>query len=265
MAVLSLSTNCCRVCNAEKPISEFYTSKNRYGVRYANNTCKVCQSRLNAESVRRPERIEAAREWRRQHKAKLRRARGVPTLDEKRARKQERLALATEPGKAREAWRYWINEKAPAEWLDAYYAASGKPWTDHRLSTAEQFKMQYRLDPEFNLKQRLRAAMKRKRQGIRIGELLRWAVERNGSSPTAEQFVGYTAKDLRRHIERQFTKGMTWDKFCAGEIHIDHIVPLSSYDISNPDELKAAWALPNLRPLWASQNIRKSASRTHLL
>lgn len=139
------------------------------------------------------------------------------------------------------------------------------PWRDPSLSDAEAFRLQYRLDPEFNLKQRMRAALKRKRQGIRLAELFRDAIYRQGTSPRAEAFAGYSTADLKRHLERQFTKGMTWQAFCEGRIHIDHIVPLSSFDLSNPDELKAAWALTNLRPLWGKDNLCKAASRVHLI
>jgi hypothetical protein len=79
------------------------------------------------------------------------------------------------------------------------------------------------------------------------------------------ELLGYTQDELHAHIERQFTKGMSWENI--GEWHIDHIVPLSSFTITGPDdpELRRAWALTNLRPLWASQNIRKFTKRTHLL
>ncbi len=140
-----------------------------------------------------------------------------------------------------------------------------EPWRAPLLTSAERFALRYRMDPEFNLKQRLRAALKRKRQGIRLGDMLRSAIARCGTSPIAEQFVGYTAKDMRAHIERQFSKGMTWDAFCEGRIHIDHIVPLSSFNVSDANELKAAWALTNLRPLWAKDNLAKRDRRTHLL
>ncbi len=78
-------------------------------------------------------------------------------------------------------------------------------------------------------------------------------------------FVPYTLADLMRHLERQFLPGMTWDN--RGEWHIDHIVPLASFSYASPDDLefKAAWALTNLRPLWARDNIQKNAKRTHLI
>lgn len=80
-----------------------------------------------------------------------------------------------------------------------------------------------------------------------------------------EALVGWTMADLRAHLERQFLPGMSWENM--REWHIDHIVPLASFTITGPDdpELRRAWALTNLRPLWAKDNIRKGARRTSLL
>lgn len=57
---------------------------------------------------------------------------------------------------------------------------------------------------------------------------------------------------------------MTWERFCAGEIHIDHIVPLSSFDRDSEVGMKSAWALTNL-PMWAKDNLAKSDKRELLL
>lgn len=77
--------------------------------------------------------------------------------------------------------------------------------------------------------------------------------------------LGYSRDELMQHLERQFLRGMTWDNY--GEWHIDHIVPLSSFSItdSRSPELAAAWALTNLRPLWARDNILKKDQRMHLI
>lgn len=77
--------------------------------------------------------------------------------------------------------------------------------------------------------------------------------------------VGYTGSALREHLERQFLPGMSWSNY--GDWHVDHIVPLSSFTITGPDdpELRRAWALPNLRPLWAKDNLKKHAKHTHLI
>lgn len=77
--------------------------------------------------------------------------------------------------------------------------------------------------------------------------------------------LGFTTPELMRHLERQFSPGMTWKNY--GKWHVDHIVPLSSFEYSTPDEpaFKVAWALTNLRPLWATDNLAKGAKRLTLL
>jgi hypothetical protein len=79
------------------------------------------------------------------------------------------------------------------------------------------------------------------------------------------ELVDYSLDDLKRHIERQFTKGMSWENM--GEWHIDHIVPVASFSFSSPEEpeFKACWSLANLRPMWAEENQRKSAKRIFLI
>lgn len=77
--------------------------------------------------------------------------------------------------------------------------------------------------------------------------------------------LGYTVEQLRRHIERQFTKGMTWANM--GQWHIDHITAIKHFKITGPDcpEFRACWALSNLRPEWDLPNIQKGAQRLFLI
>lgn len=98
---------------------------------------------------------------------------------------------------------------------------------------------------------------------LRMG-LLRSLREKKGGVKSLS-LVGFTREELVRHLELQFSPGMSWENM--GEWHIDHIVPLSSFTILGPDdpELRRAWALCNLRPLWASENMRKTNKRTHLI
>jgi len=72
-----------------------------------------------------------------------------------------------------------------------------------------------------------------------------------------EDLVGYTREQLKIHLEKQFTTGMTWENY--GEWHIDHKIPVSVFNYSCPDDLdfKRCWSLKNLRPLWATENERK--------
>lgn len=80
-----------------------------------------------------------------------------------------------------------------------------------------------------------------------------------------ESLVGYTVSDLTAHLERQFLPGMNWNN--RGDWHIDHIVPVAEFKFESPEDeaFRRCWSLPNLRPMWAQDNVRKSATRTHLL
>jgi len=79
-----------------------------------------------------------------------------------------------------------------------------------------------------------------------------------------EDPVGYSIKDLKQHLEKQFKTGMNWKN--RGEWHIDHIRPVSSFYFTKPEdkEFKECWALSNLQPLWASENCSKGAKFLNL-
>ena len=68
----------------------------------------------------------------------------------------------------------------------------------------------------------------------------------------------YTPEQLINHLEVQFTEGMTWDNY--GEWHVDHIRPISSFNISEMGDsnFMECWCLDNLQPMWGEENIRKS-------
>lgn len=66
--------------------------------------------------------------------------------------------------------------------------------------------------------------------------------------------LGYSALDLKKHIEKQFLDGMTWDNH--GEWHIDHIKAVTTYE--NTTSVKEVCALENLQPLWAFDNLSKN-------
>lgn len=115
------------------------------------------------------------------------------------------------------------------------------------------------------LKTRIARGIGKKKRKDGIAWTLRNGLKNNPDSHKSLINVGYSIAELRIHLERQFTKGMNWEVFNQGKIHIDHILPQASFDLSNPDEWKSCWALPNLRPMWAKQNAAKRAKIETLL
>jgi hypothetical protein len=177
------------------------------------------------------------------------------------SRAQDRLAGQN----ARQAWRYWMNERAPDWWVERYWEAVGRPWGNPRLSDAEAYRLRYRLDSDFALAERIRRQIKKAQKKDGIGDVIRYALVRGGRSNRTEALLGYSIAELRDHLERQLTAGMTWQAFAEGRIHIDHIVPQSAFDLNDEEQWRQCWALSNLRPLWAEDNLRKSCRIEALL
>ena len=50
---------------------------------------------------------------------------------------------------------------------------------------------------------------------------------------------------------------MTWDNWSKTGWHLDHVIPLSSVDLTNPDVIKTVCNYKNIKPVWASENIEK--------
>jgi hypothetical protein len=74
--------------------------------------------------------------------------------------------------------------------------------------------------------------------------------------------LGCNIEQLKKHLEKQFRQGMSWDNWGVGENgkgmtewHIDHIRPCFTFDLSRPEEQAKCFNYTNLRPLWAKENL----------
>ncbi len=68
--------------------------------------------------------------------------------------------------------------------------------------------------------------------------------------------IGCKWEEAIAHIEKQFKNGMQWDNH--GKVwHIDHIIPLSFFNLENETEQRLAFYYGNLQPLFCSENISK--------
>lgn len=72
--------------------------------------------------------------------------------------------------------------------------------------------------------------------------------------------LGCTIKELKKHIESKFQPGMTWDNWSRDGWHIDHVKPLSKFDLTDSEQLKEACHYTNLQPLWAIDNLKKHSN-----
>lgn len=72
------------------------------------------------------------------------------------------------------------------------------------------------------------------------------------------ELLGCSFDKVKKYLESQFKEGMTWDNHSQFGWHIDHIIPLSSFDLSDPEQAKKACHWTNLQPLWWDENLKKS-------
>lgn len=149
--------------------------------------------------------------------------------------------------------------------------AKQKRWEAANPGRMAEHAKSYRIRHPDRMKETYAKAIERRR-GIpaalihnTVGGALRQQLKSMKGKSKTFDILGYTLRELMDHLERQFLKGMNWQNF--GEWHIDHVLPLSSFKITSLDdpELRVVWGLPNLRPLWAVDNLKKRDKRTHLL
>jgi len=101
----------------------------------------------------------------------------------------------------------------------------------------------YARDPSFKLKTLLR-------------NRLRSAIKNKSRKGSAVKLLGCTIDELLVYFEGLFTKGQTWANH--GLWHIDHVLPLASFDLEDPAQLAIACHYTNLQPLWAFDNLSKN-------
>ena len=230
----------CSVCGDEKPATtEFFhpNTGGKYGLRAQ---CRPCRQAAVRESIKRPE-VDAAR------KALA-----------------ARYVLSGEYAEQKRRWREKNIEKARAS-TAAYKARNPEAtrlaalrWREENRDKARA--KQRRADAVLQTKP---IHVLNKRIKGRIREMFRGAYQPG----TIGKHLEFTKAELLSHIERQFTAGMTWARLVAGEIHVDHIVPIAAFDIKEigDSEFRACWALGNLRPMWAVDNWSKQAKVETLL
>ena len=138
--------------------------------------------------------------------------------------------------------KYRQENKEKLRQRDKEYAQSRKDKTNEYWRMRSKSDLQYKL--KSNLRSRLYCAIK--------GSI------KNGS---AVRDLGCSTFDFKSYLESLFQKDMSWENYGYDGWHIDHILPLSSFDLSDPEQLKKVCHYTNLQPLWAKDNIRKGGIR----
>ena len=75
---------------------------------------------------------------------------------------------------------------------------------------------------------------------------------------SAVRDLGCSLKYFKHYIEGKFLPGMTWENWALDGWHLDHIIPMSSFDLTNREELLRACHYTNMQPLWATTAIARA-------
>ncbi|RKZ06078.1 hypothetical protein DRQ25_14710 [Candidatus Fermentibacteria bacterium] len=87
------------------------------------------------------------------------------------------------------------------------------------------------------------------------------AIKNNSKTGSAVRDLGCSIEKLKLYLEKMFRPGMSWGNHGAGEDkwHIDHVKPLSIFDLTDRKQLLEACHYTNLQPLWQVENLKKGA------
>lgn len=230
-------TKYCPKCNIEKEYPEDFSKNYRYnkdGSMQYSNTCKKCNLlyQQNFKKENKEKYNEQSRRYYRNNKEKCNavskewRKNNIEKMRDWRAKNRKKLSL-----QARERYK--------------------KPETRARILN----KLKYRTKHDLNFKIR----------GLMRATLVNLIKKGYKSNKTLE-ILGCSVEEFKLYIESKFLPGMTWENHGVYTLenpdrwHVDHIVPCSKFDLSNPEDQRKCFHYTNLQPLWGADNIKKSDS-----
>ena len=107
--------------------------------------------------------------------------------------------------------------------------------------TTKYHRERYHRDPFFKLSKNIRT---------RITHF----ISKDKKLGSTRELLGCSGDQLKNHLGKQFKNGMTWDNY--GSVwHIDHIIPVANFDLSNKKSQMECFNYNNLQPLFATTEI----------
>ncbi len=208
----------CKRCNETKTEECFYLNKKTLK---RANICIACdKKRLKEYRIKNKDKLSArTKEWQKQNPEKAK--------------------------KNRDNWARKHKEKVNAK---------SKRWKDknkkHSLEYNSAVYASRKHDPMYMLPRNLRTRLYQ-------------AIKHNFKSGSAVASLGCSIKSFKKYMESKFYDNkktkmkMSWDNYGKNGWHIDHIIPLASFDLSDASQLAIACHYTNLQPLWAEENFKK--------
>lgn len=233
-----------------------FRGKNPEAVRAKDREAK---RKMRLDPIRRENEISLARNWRsenrdhllnynreyvnknrKQIKANAKKRNALKTEEQKEAdRLKQRLYQQANAARYREHNKKW-RAKNPVKLADLH-----KKYLPRRLALK---KLRYHTDPIEKIKAVCRTRVQ-------------WILKHAGVPKCNRTFelVGCSPDFLKCFLENQFKDGMTWENH-GSYWELDHIIPLSSFDLRVESQLKNAFHYSNCQPLLKFLNRSKNNS-----
>lgn len=277
----------CSKCGRTLPLDCFHRHKGRKDDR--SSTCKECaiararqHYRDNKEAVlsrRREyylENKEAAADKRRAYRAANREALVAKDKEYYRANREEiahKNKAYREANRERIAVRKREDYKAKKEHYTAYYkqyrtrnreavAAKDKKYREANKERLAERRKIYRRENSAALQEQRRKRVQTDVQFRLAGALrnrIRSALKNKQKTGSAVRDLGCSIAEFKEYLESRFEPGMSWDNWSRHGWHIDHTIPLSYFDLTDPVQFAGACHYTNTRPVWAKENLSKGA------
>jgi hypothetical protein len=229
---MNQDTKICSKCNQEKILLDFVKDKTRKdGFSYI---CKKCLSikftiyrRLNIEKI-----------------------------------KQYRLNNITKIKKRDHL--YYINNKFTRQLYNKqYYIKNIEKHNQNSREYYEKNKNSIKKQRIKNKDRRNKQLKNRRRYDINFKIIhnntvrIKQALKNNQKTGHTIELIGCSVDELKSHLQKQFTTGMSWENYGKGGWDIDHIIPCSFFDFTDPEQQKKCCHYSNLQPMWHIENIKK--------
>jgi hypothetical protein len=172
----------------------------------------------------------------------------------------------------KDAERYKIHkEKETPEQKQIRLQKQRESYTRNKEQILKKKKITYenRNKEEFKIKIKLKAFKRyHSKPQVKLANICRKRLSRvlEKKTMSTSTLIGCSWEELKGYLESKFYPNpvnkeiMSWDNLGKnyGKWQIDHIVPLSSFDLTVPEELKKACHYSNLQPLWYEDHLEKT-------
>jgi len=259
----------CSKCKEEKSYAEFHKNKSsKDGYEFRCKSCRKEQGKKYYEAYK--EKIKAYREANKEKIKAIKKAYYEANKDKKKAQVKAYREANKEKIKAKDKAYYEANKEKRKAYNKSYYEANkdkiitqAKAYREANKEKRKAYNKSYikankdKINAYKNAYQKQRKktnSLYKLKANLRCRTYQAFKNKGYSKNTKTQEMLGVDWEVAKKHIERQFKKGMNWDNY--GEWHIDHIIPLAS--AKTEERLKRLCHYSNLQPLWAENNISKS-------